>query len=201
MSVGLLLLAAALLLTGYNIYDANRAKEAANDAAEVLVKEIEVKKEEKEEADTLTMDESIPEYVLYPDMEMPILLIDGERYIGYLEILDLQLVLPVMGGEWSYAKLQTAPCRYSGSIYQDNLIVAAHNYSSHFGQLKNLPMGTEIRFVDANGNVFDYTLEWVEIIKGNDRDAMVSGEDWDLTLFTCTYSGSERYTFRCVKTE
>ena len=51
--------------------------------------------------------------------------------IGILEIpaLDLNLVI----SSWSYSSLRLAPCRYSGSAYKGDLVIAAHNYQSHFG--------------------------------------------------------------------
>ena len=80
------------------------------------------------------------------------------------------------------------------------MIIVGHNYRSHFSKLKTLEPGTEIYFTDAEGNQFAYTLEWVEIIEETDVEAMSAGsEEWDLTLFTCTYGGKERYTLRCVE--
>lgn len=191
MFVGLLLLAAALFLTVYNLMDAKRAKDAAEKNVKQLLEKINVEED-------FTEDEEI--YQSYPEMEMPVLEIEGEYYIGIIEISALDLKLPVMSGEWSYEKLKTAPCHYAGSVYMDDLIIAAHNYSSHFGKIKNLKAGDDVRIIDADGHVFQYEVGWFETIKGTDSDSMLEDNDeWDLTLFTCTYSGSERYTVRCIK--
>lgn len=194
--VGELLIAAALLLSGYNLYEAKRAEESSFVAGNKFSAEIEKNQGQKNEEDELFQ----PAYVLYPEMEMPIMEIDGEAYVGYLEVPQLELSLPVIGGEWEDAQLKKAPCLYAGSVYMKNMIVVGHNYRSHFSKLKTLDPGAEIFFTDAEGNRFDYVFSWMEIIDEKDVEAMEAGsEEWDLTLFTCTYGGNERYTLRCIQ--
>ena len=103
--------------------------------------------------------------------------------------------LPVIS-EWSSSDLNVAPCRYAGSAYSNNLVIAAHNYRSHFGRLDNLSPGDEVVFTDVDGNVFRYEVIELETLSSYASDEMVSG-DWDLTLFTCTLSGQQRITVRC----
>lgn len=140
-----------------------------------------------------------PQYLLHPEMEMPTTETEGNEYIGVLEIPALALSLPVIS-EWSYPNLKLAPCRFEGSAYLDNLIIAAHNYRSHFGRLKTLCAGDEVLFTDAEGNVFCYTVTVLEIVKGNDLETLESG-DWDLTLFTCTLVGTTRVVVRCERVQ
>ena len=52
--------------------------------------------------------------------------VGGYDYIGYLSIPSLSLELPVMA-EWDYARLRVAPCRETGSVKDQNLVIAAHN--------------------------------------------------------------------------
>ena len=91
--------------------------------------------------------------------------------------------------------MKTAPCRYSGSAYLNNLIICGHNYTSHFGTLKNLSEGDLATFTDMDGNVFTYKMVERETLLPTSIDAMESGE-WDLTLFTCTVGGQSRVTIR-----
>ncbi|MBR2949549.1 MAG: sortase [Lachnospiraceae bacterium] len=114
-----------------------------------------------------------------------------------LEIPAYELNLPVIS-QWSYPKLRMAPCRYEGSAYLDNLIISAHNYNSHFGNLKNLQMGDLIVFTDMDGNVFEYRVAERETLMPTAIEEMKSG-DWDLTLFTCTLGGQYRVTVRCER--
>ena len=104
---------------------------------------------------------SQPAFVRYPDMEMPTKEIDGETYIGVVEIPSLELSLPVMS-DWSYPQLKKAPCRYVGSVYSHDVVICGHNYDRHFGRLKELVPGDEVRFTDMDGNVFRYSVCAVE---------------------------------------
>ena len=130
---------------------------------------------------------------------MPTETVDGNAYIGVLELPSLELKLPVLS-EWSYSGLKLAPCRYAGSAYLNNMVIAAHNYSTHFGYLGNLAQGDEVVFTDVDGNVFRYQVLEVETLSPFAVEEMTDG-DWDLTLFTCTISGRSRVTVRCALTE
>ena len=103
--------------------------------------------------------------------------IDGEWYIGLLSI-------------------PYTPCRYAGSYLTDNMIVAAHNYNTHFGRIRQLDSGDLVDFTDMEGNVYHYQVIQTEILPDTATAEMEAG-DWDLTLFTCTLSGAERVTVRC----
>ena len=142
---------------------------------------------------------SQPAFVRYPDMEMPMKEIDGETYIGVVEIPSLELSLPVMS-DWSYPQLKKAPCRYVGSVYSHDVVICGHNYDRHFGRLKELVPGDEVRFTDMDGNVFRYSVCAVEQLAKTAVEEMQTG-DWDLTLFTCTKGGVMRVTVRCALEE
>jgi len=98
--------------------------------------------------------------------------------------------------EWDYKKLKVSPCRYAGSPYQNDLVIVAHNYQSHFGKISNLSAGAEVIYTDAEGTIFSYEVAGLEIIEATDIEGMINSE-WDLTLFTCTYGGAQRYAVRC----
>lgn len=129
------------------------------------------------------------------DREMPTKLLNGYRYIGVLDVDSLELSLPVMD-RWDYERLKVSPCRFAGNVYQDNLVICAHNYAHHFTPLKYVPIGTEVKFTDMEGNTFRYAVSSFETIGPNDVEGMVNG-DWDLTLFTCNTSGQTRCAIRC----
>ena len=144
-------------------------------------------------------EELIPDHILNPKMDMPTQEVDGHKYIGRIDIPVLDISLPVMDS-WSYENLKTAPCRYKGSAYLNNMILAAHNYTKHFGPIRRLLPGDEVIFTDVGGNIFDYSVAELEQLEGTDVDEMEAGE-WDLTLFTCTLGGQYRITVRCVRNE
>ena len=193
---GLVLLAAALALTAYNLYDARRAARSVERTLEAL--ERAEPAEPAPEAAPETPEEP-PAYLSDPETPMPTVEVDGSDYIGTLEIPSLELSLPVMS-EWSYPKLRIAPCRYLGSAYLGDLIIAAHNYDSHFGRLSRLTAGDAVIFTDGDGNVFRYAVSQIQELPGTAIEEMEAGE-WDLTLFTCTLGGRARVTVRCAAAE
>ncbi len=186
--LGLLLISAALILTTYNIVDSVRAERAAQQAADRLLQEL-------ESAAVNGNGDDLPDYLLNPKMKMPVREIDGQEYIGVLRVPALSLKLPVLS-DWDYDKLKIAPCRYVGSVYMNNMIIAAHNYWSHFGALRSLQPGDRVTFTDMNGNRFNYEVAQTQTLLPDDVREMKSG-DWDLTLFTCTFGGGYRITVRC----
>lgn len=185
--IGILCLLAAFCLTAYNIWSDAQAGETADSALRQM---------KQFQDDTVNpSEEEIPDYILNPEMDMPTQEIDGQDYIGTLVIESLGLSLPIIS-EWSYPRLRIAPCRYAGSAYLDNMVIAAHNYKSHFGHLKNLSQGDTVTFTDIDGNVFNYQVVEIETLPPYSIQEMTSG-DWDLTLFTCTIGGQARVTIRC----
>lgn len=197
--IGLLLIAAALFLTIYNFMDDNRASRSAHGVMDQL-REMRPEKESEEDdaaSQSAAGEVEVPDYVLNPKMEMPVKVIDGQEYIAVLKIPAFGLELPVLS-QWSYPNLRIAPCRYQGSAYTDDLVIAAHNYTSHFGNLKNLQEGDTVILTDMDDNVFTYKVALRETLMPTAVEEMSSG-DWDLTLFTCTLGGSYRVTVRCER--
>ena len=182
---GLLLFAAALALFAYNLWDGYRAEQSREKLLEEYRDKNQNISDEGEQAEE--SDGQIPEIALED--------LDGAACIGVLEIPAIDLKLPVLS-EWSYPLLKKAPCRYSGSAYLDNLVIAAHNYRTHFGKLKELETGDEVIFTDAAGNRFEYKVAAVEALTPQSVEDMTSGE-WALSLFTCTLDGKSRVTVRC----
>ena len=109
--------------------------------------------------------------------------------------LRLESIFPIFF-LWSYPKLKIAPCRYSGSAYTGNLVIAAHNYRTHFGLLEGLAPGAQVKFTDVEGNVFSYEIAEIVILEPTAIEELLSDE-WNLTLFTCTYGGQARVAVRC----
>ena len=127
--------------------------------------------------------------------DMPTIDINGKEYIGIINIPSININLPVMK-EYSDANIKIAPALYKGTIYKNNAIIAAHNYSSQFKRIQNLKIDDIVTFEDVNGHIFNYKVIKKDRLFKNDIDLMTSGE-WDLTLFTCiTISGNYRATIR-----
>lgn len=198
---GLILVTAAVLLLVYNLWDGHRARESEET---ILAEYLQENKKASESPDASDKEDkqNIPDYLLNPDMDMPeytLKSLGDVACIGILEIPALDLELPVISS-WSYSSLRLAPCRYSGSAYKGDLVIAAHNYQSHFGGLRTLPEGSEVFFTDAVGNRFSYYVAVTEALTPWSVDDMTSGE-WPLTLFTCTLDSQNRVTVRCEYSE
>lgn len=134
-----------------------------------------------------------------PDPEMPAVTMDGYEYVGYIEIPALSLELPVMS-TWDYERLKIAPCRQFGSSRTDNLVIAAHNYQSHFGRLKDLCPGDTVTFTDTDGLFHKYSVEDIRIIQPTEVD-FVQDSGSDLLLYTCTYGGQSRVAVLCTRSD
>ena len=121
--------------------------------------------------------------------------VNGHNYIGivYIPILN-NLALPVIE-DCTESNLKVSVCRYSGSLKENNIVIAGHNYKSSFGKLSSLKVGNIVYFKDVNGAVYKYHCESIETLSPKSVNEMVTG-DWDLTLFTCTYNGANRVAYR-----
>ncbi len=131
------------------------------------------------------------------DSELEVAVIDDCPYDGYLTVPAIELEMAVFD-TWNDDYLRKSACRYYGSPYTDDLVIAGHNYKSGFGKLKKLSPGDKVFFTDMNGRVTRYIVEVIEVLDGTAVEEMITG-DWDLSLYTCTYGGKSRLTVRCRK--
>lgn len=203
-----ILIGVCLLLLSGSWYQYNREEgKIAGEEAEATLEEIQERMNEAETQPFRKKEEDIApphkvettppaEAEKIPDI-MKIMEIDGFGYIGYLKIPDLDRELPVMD-VWNYPRLRRAPCRQSGTVNGNNLIIAGHNYEQHFGTLKNLTSGAAITFTDVEKNDTNYTVDKVEILSPDSME-LVENSGYDLVLYTCTYGGASRVTVFCRK--
>lgn len=220
--VGMLSLCGALGLQGYNLMEEKRA-EAYSEAVLPELEQViaEIAGETGAGADA-AMDGTTPEMQktgvqdgviqnygaqtdrisqaavnFTTDGEEPVVIVDGTAYLGYLEIPEWGLTLPVREN-LSYPGLRESPCRYSGSVNNGGLVIAAHNYKRHFSKIGSLKPEDKISFTDGAGNVHQYQVVGSEVLEPEQVEEMKS-DQWDLTLFTCTYGGSRRIVVRCIQ--
>lgn len=184
MVLGVVLLLLAGGLYGYNRYeDAHAGAEAQTVVADLQQKV-------SETADTGAEADSDP-----LDPELPVVEIDGNEYVGEISIPAIGIDLPVMS-EWSYPRLKIAPCRQFGSSRTDDLVIAAHNYESHFGKLSSLSEGDSVIFTDMDGIENQYVVSKIEVLDPHSVEE-VEYSGYALVLYTCTYGGKTRVTVFC----
>lgn len=200
---GSMLIGAAVILCIYNMIQDRKAN---NRSQEVMSELIELIPETKASTSADTMKNPADDLFSRYDIDGrvadvgPTVNINGTDYCGYIFIPTLELKLPVID-EWSYDSLNISPCRFSGSANGKDLIIAAHNFSSHFGHIDELKIGDSLSFYDADGNVFDYEVAELNILDSKDSSGMFYGksEQWQITLFTCNISGTKRIAVRgCI---
>lgn len=121
-----------------------------------------------------------------------------DRVLGVLSLPALGLDLPVLE-ECTDELLERAPCRYAGTGPQEaGFVVAGHSYDSHFGKLSHLADGDEVLFRDREGGETRFQVRGQEFLPGGDAEGLDAAA-WDLTLFTCTFDGSDRLLVRCMR--
>ena len=202
--IGVLLLVGAAVLAMFNMRQDAAARDSAAAVMSQLVQQI---------RDNTADEPTIPEGDVVPGLELQIPVdllteadkkmteveIDGYAYIGYLSIPALNLELPIMS-TWSYPQLKLSPCRYTGTLRGEDLVLMAHNYNNHFGRISQLIVGDSVSFTDMDGNTTRYTVVGTDILDPNAVEVVTAG-DFDLTLFTCTNGGQRRCVVRCNRME
>lgn len=182
MTIGIVLILSALFLLVYNYIQSQKASDFAAEAIEKII----VSEDADSSADNLTQD-------------MKVVIIDGYGYVGYIEIPKIDRTLPVMA-TCDDRRLKLAPCRYSGSTFTNDLVIAAHNYRTQFGPIGRLREDDKVYFTDMDGIRTEYTVQSVRQLSPFAVDEMTAG-NYDLTLFTCTLSGRMRTTVGCMRTQ
>ena len=177
-SLGAVLILAALLLFLYNRSEDRRAGQEAESLLE------DVRSTMAANAD--------PEPQEVPAEEITY------DYAGVIAIPDLSLELPVID-QWNYARLKVAPCRQSGAAADGDLVIAAHNYKSHFGYLDRLEPGASVIFTDMEGTVYRYAVEEIRQLEPEDVEdvSSVFSSEYPLVLYTCTPGGKARVAVFC----
>lgn len=134
-----------------------------------------------------------------PEGQMPQILLEGQALIGILTVEEAGVELPIIES-WDYDKLKRSPCRYSGSLEEENLIILGHNYTSHLGKLREMETGDKIQFTDLTGKVHDFSIAETGILKPTQVEELKSSP-YPLTIFTCTPSGQSRFVVYCEKSD
>ena len=193
--IGSLMIAACAALVWWNYHQSSKAKRSADK----LQTQVENAIAQHENASSLHPDSSEAPAIEAVRKHMPVVEVDGNDCIGYLTVPAADLKMPVFN-TFSNDKLNIAPCRYYGSLETDDLVIAGHNFNSGFEKLKQLKKKDTVLFTNMNGETYSYRVEDTEMLKPEQVTDMVQSS-YDLSLYTCNYSGSERFTVRCRITD
>ena len=186
-AAGLVLLLAGALLTGRNLLEQYRASRWSSQLLTYVEGQISAPPGDEEEP--VPTREPIEEEDPWASYEVD----------GILSIPDLGLRLPVLS-HYEEELLSVSPCLYKGTGGDDpsRLVVAGHNYRSHFGRLGELTAGSLVSYQSLSGVVTQYQVTGLEEIDPEGEQDLMEGE-WDITLLTCNLDMSMRLLVRCSR--
>lgn len=197
--IGAICILVALGLAIANEYENRESYRASQGVMDELLAQVGQPGNEADGTDSGYGDENGMDGIFDESEEMSVITIDGNDYIGYIGLDALDVQLPVMS-YWNDSKLRIAPCRYSGSLMSHDLVIAGHNYRNGFRQLKQLKVGDYLYFMTATGVIHRFQVGALEVIDATGIEEMVNSQ-WDLSLYTCTYEGTMRFTVRCMEVQ
>lgn len=133
---------------------------------------------------------------IYPNSGMPVLALDGVDYVAMLAVPAFGVTLPV-SDKWDSKNLYSAPSRFSGSAYDNTLVIGGADSPQQFFFCDEIDNGSVITVTDMTGAQFAYTVSRVDRAKHAETQWLVSA-DFDLTLFCRDAYSLEYIAIRCV---
>lgn len=195
-----LVLAAVCLYVYDRLEDARAGAQAASAVSQLRqsqsIAAVSETEQPADSAESLPTEDAESESESASASETPASSIERE-YLGVLTIPALGLELPVQT-KWSKANFKISPCRQCGSTAGGDLVIAAHNYKSHFGRLSSLSEGDEVRFTSQDGAEAVYTVERTAQVSPEEPEALREG-GCPLVLYTCTPGGKARVVVYCQR--
>jgi len=129
------------------------------------------------------------------DSVMPVLEIDGDDYIGIVEIPAYNAVLPVRN-EWDKGDASSSPCRFAGSVYDGSLVIGASDNKGMFDFMKAITAGDIVSVTDVSGSRYSFAV--ADIVRTSDVSSdNLCDVEYDLTLFARNTYGFDYTVVRC----
>lgn len=179
--IGVLLIAAAL---GVLAFSQTEQQNAAEEAAEFVAQIRELMPQ---------VQDTVPDN--RADKSMPILEIDGKDFVGILEVPAYQAQLPI-AAVWDPAEVTNYPCRYTGSVYENSLIVGGSDNEGQFDFMQIITGGDIIKITDVTGLRYTYVVTRIEKTSDVSTENLCTDEA-DLTLFARNTYGLDYTVVRC----
>lgn len=119
--------------------------------------------------------------------DMPLLQVDGTDFAGIIEVPTYNRTLPIRAS-WDKSKVSSLPCRYSGSIYDKNLIIGGSDNSGQFDFMKQITVSDTVFITDVTGARFTYQVTDIKLTRDVSSESL-EVTDADLIFFARnTYS-------------
>lgn len=113
------------------------------------------------------------------DNEMPVFSLEGNDFVGILEIPLYESELPVCA-DWG--NVSKYPCRFGGSIYNGTLKVGVTSQNGQYDFYRELSVGDDVFFTDMEGNRYSFKITSLRYEKHADINTL-NKNDGELTVF------------------
>ena len=132
----------------------------------------------------------------YLSMEMPVLQIDGQDFVGIVEIPSFGLALPIYSS-WDAGKVTSFPCRFWGTVYDGSLVVGGADQAGQFDCFDRIQDGSTVTVTDMTGGESVSTVARVDRSKSAQADVLMD-YSMDLTLFVRDAYNLNYILVRCM---
>ena len=129
------------------------------------------------------------------DPEMPVVEIEGNDFVGMIEVPKYSKALPVYSS-WEKNKITDFPCRYMGSMYDGSLIVGTVEDHGQSDIAKGIAGGDELTFTDVTGLKYNYIITDAYKTKDVSTEALTA-IDGELVLFVRSTYGTDYMVICC----
>lgn len=124
---------------------------------------------------------------------MPSLVIDDESFSAVLTFPRQRAEFPLGS---SFRAHGGYPCRYTGSVYDNSLVIRGTNRPGQLDFIRELSVGDRIFVTDMTGARYTYTVSDILYVRSVDADFSADGLS-DLTLLVDNVYAFETIQFRC----
>lgn len=133
-----------------------------------------------------SLEEILPSVTLgekddFSSMDMPVLELNGRDIVATVDFPEWAVKLPI-DNQWDLKGLKALPQRFSGSVYDDSLIIGGSNQEGSFDCLKKVDLGDRVIITDMTGAYFPYEIASIERKKSADEETLAD-DRFDLVLF------------------
>lgn len=132
----------------------------------------------------------------YSDSVMPVLEINGADYVALLEIPSQGVTLPI-SDQWNSTRLSHSPSRFSGSAYDNSLVIGGVDHPKQFGFCDEIEHDDVLSITDMTGVHFSYVVSRIDRAKHASMQ-WLQDDAYDLTLFCRDTYSMEYIAVRCV---
>ena len=127
---------------------------------------------------------------------MPSLEIDGNNYVALLEVPKHKFELPVISS-WKSGDVEAVPCRYTGSIYNNSLIIGSSDVDGQMSFVEEMELDDVIYLTDMSGGKYEYKVAAIQHSDKATEEKLKAGE-FDLTIFVRSSGESNYLIVRCT---